>query len=277
MGLANFIRDYIPHFATHATPLYSLLKKDTPFSWTPTHHKAFTHLQTAATTAPVLTLPIPNHPYTLQTDASLVASGAVLLQDQGAGKKVVGYASKTFSSREQSYSAYDREALALIHALRKFRCYLVGQPCTFQTDQQDLQKLLTQPTLNPRQINWVNEFAEFDCLIHYIKGINNVVADALSRQQLHCMTHATLNATTSLQLPILKQLAEEQHHCLDCTAQEGRPNIVRRHHPTQTKGLLYHTYKVGRQTRHRLLAPSHLRATLLKDFHEACGHFSYDK
>ena len=89
----------------------------------------------------------------------------------------------------------------------------MGQPCTFQTDQQALQKLLTQPTLNPRQINWVNEFAEFDCLIHYIKGINNVVADALSRQQLNCMAHISLNATTSLQLPILKQLAEEQSKC----------------------------------------------------------------
>ncbi len=158
-----------------------MLKDGVEFKWTEECTAAFNYLKQQCTTQKALLIPKPNFPYKLQTDASKVASGGVLWQDQGHGYRIVAYTAKTFSKSEQNYSSYAREALALIHALKKFRHYLVGEECTIETDQKALETLLTQKNLTPVQIGWVHTMSEFDCVIKYIKGIHNIVSDALSR------------------------------------------------------------------------------------------------
>ena len=83
---------------------------------------------------------------------------------------------------ERLYSIYDKDMLAIMHALAKFRQYLVGVKLIVKTDQNSLRHFLTQKELNDRQQKWVSKFQSYDFDIEYKKGKMNVVADALSRK-----------------------------------------------------------------------------------------------
>ena len=78
MGLAGYYRKFIRHFRIIAQPLTELLKKDAPFVWTSSQQAAFTALQTALSTAPVLALPDFQRPFHIDTDASGVGIGVVI-------------------------------------------------------------------------------------------------------------------------------------------------------------------------------------------------------
>ena len=71
--------------------------------------------------------------------------------------------------------------LAILHALTKFRQYLVGGRFKVKTDHNSLKYFLEKKELNERQQKWVSKIQAYDFEIEYVKGKNNVVADALSR------------------------------------------------------------------------------------------------
>ena len=76
---------------------------------------------------------------------------------------------------------YDKEMLAILHALTKFRKYLVGARFKVKTYHNNLKYFLEKKELNERQQKWVRKIQAYDFEIEYVKGENNVVADALSR------------------------------------------------------------------------------------------------
>jgi hypothetical protein len=84
------------------------------------------------------------------------------------------------------YSIYEKEMLAIMHALIKFRQYLVGNKFVVKTDHNSLKYFLEQKDLNERQQKWVMKVHEFDFDIEYVKGKKNIVADALSRRSATC-------------------------------------------------------------------------------------------
>ena len=88
---------------------------------------------------------------------------------------------------ERLYSIYDKEMLAIVHALTKFWQYLVGAKFVVCTDHNSLRYFLEQQDLNKRQQKWVNKVQAFDFDIKYVKGKNNAVADALSRKPAICL------------------------------------------------------------------------------------------
>ena len=116
----------------------------------------------------------------LCTDASDLASGAVLMQD----RKIVAYESRKLNSAELNYPVYEKELLAVIHSLKVWRHYLLGVRFKIETDHQSLKYLSTQSNLSRRQCRWMELLQEFDFEIEYVKGKENVVADALSRRPL---------------------------------------------------------------------------------------------
>ncbi|PNX67599.1 hypothetical protein L195_g055714, partial [Trifolium pratense] len=120
LGLAGYYRKFVRHFASIASPLTSLLKRDA-FHWTESASEAFRALQQALVTAPVLALPDFNSTFIVQTDASGFAMGAVLLQ-QG---HPLAYFSKSFCPRIAKASTYIRELHAITAAVKRWRQYLL--------------------------------------------------------------------------------------------------------------------------------------------------------
>ena len=175
LGLTNFFRKYIQGYASLSNPLSNLTRKTVPFQWTSDCTRAFQGLKRALTTAPVLALPDPDLPYELVCDASGLGIGAVLLQQ---GRPIFFYSRKMISA-EANYVVSEQELLAVIEALRVFRCYLDD---TFHivTDNKANTFLDTQKTLSRRQTRWSEELQRYHFTWVYREGRHNV-ADPLSR------------------------------------------------------------------------------------------------
>ena len=113
----------------------------------------------------------------LECDAYGGGIGAVLMQY----RHPISFESRKLQPHEWLYFIYDKEMLAIMHALDKFRQYLVGGKFIVKTDHNSLRHFLSQKELNDRQQKWVSKVQSFDFDIEYKKGEMNVVADALSR------------------------------------------------------------------------------------------------
>lgn len=187
VGLAGWYQEFIRHFSHICIPLNKLKQKDVPFRWTEIEDNAFNTLKKAISTAPVLMLPDPKLPFVIMTDASGVATGASLNQDQGKGLQPVAFLSKKLLDAETRYPTHEQELLAVILALKKWRHHVYGSPhpIKIQTDNKSLIYLGNQPNMTNRQRRWVEFLSQFKLNIEYIKGNLNIVADALSRRIDH--------------------------------------------------------------------------------------------
>ncbi|CAI7770161.1 unnamed protein product [Closterium sp. NIES-54] len=162
-------------------PLTDLLHKDRIFVWGEEAEAAFQELNKFLVSPPVLRIADPSKPFEVVTDSSDFAIGAVLLQDFGNGLQSIAYESRKLQAAECNYPIHEKEMLAIIHAFKLWRCYLVGADVTVRTDHKSLQYLRAQPNLNPRQIRWLDYMeSHFTYRITYKKGANNI-ADALTR------------------------------------------------------------------------------------------------
>ncbi|CAI7870373.1 unnamed protein product [Closterium sp. NIES-53] len=96
----------------------------------------------------------------------------------------IAYESRKMQPPERNYPVHDKEMLAIVHAFRVWRCYLTGADVTIRTDHKSLQYLRSQPTLDPRQIRWLDYLeSNFNYTVTYKKGANNI-ADALTRPSM---------------------------------------------------------------------------------------------
>jgi hypothetical protein len=196
LGLAGWYQEFVKDFSGIVAPISELTHKGKAFEWTDQQQKAFEQLKKAVSTAPVLILPDKKLPFVVQTDASGVAVGASLNQDQGKGLQPVAFLSQKLQSAEARYPVHEQELLAVIVALKKWRHYLHGTKVLVQTDHKSLIYLQSQPHLSNRQLRWMEFLAQFDLEIEYKKGKENVVADALSRRADHEEKAERLNVNT---------------------------------------------------------------------------------
>ena len=115
LGLCGYYRSFIKNFATLASPLTKLLKKEIPFHWNEAQESSFRRLKEALTNAPVLAFPNYEVPFVLCTDASAKGLGAVLMQPDTNGKNhAISFASRTLTIPEVNYSVTHQEALAVV-------------------------------------------------------------------------------------------------------------------------------------------------------------------
>ncbi|CAN6552189.1 unnamed protein product [Malus baccata var. baccata] len=164
-----------------AQPLCRLLQNDVPFNFNKACEEAFKHLKTLLTSAPIITPPDWSIPFELMCDASDYAIGAVLGQRKNKKPHVIYYASRTLNDAQFNYSTTEKELLAVVFALDKFRSYLIGTKVIIFTDHAALKYLFTKKEAKPRLIHWMLILQEFDIEIKDKKGSDNVVADHLSR------------------------------------------------------------------------------------------------
>jgi hypothetical protein len=202
LGLAGYYRKFVRNYASIASPLTSLLKKD-DFLWSEEATNAFENLKMALVTAPVLALPDFTSTLVVQTDASGFAMCVVLLQ-QG---HPLAYFSKMLCPRLAKASTYIRELHAITAAVKRWRQYLLGHFFIIQTDHKSLKELLTQVIQTPEQQQYLSKLLAYHYEIQYRPGNTNTVADALSRSdQLQTDSFYLL---TSPHLTFLDELRQE--------------------------------------------------------------------
>ena len=182
VALASYYRRHILNFAEIARPLHDLTKKNQPFVWGHPQQEAFEELKKRLTSAPVLSLPLPEGEYILDTDASDHALGAVLQQRQGNEVKVIAYASRVLQPAELSYSTTRKELAGIIFGLKIYRHYLLITPFLLRTDHAALTSLLKSPEPVGQQARWLDLLAEFNFRIEHRPGRLSANCDSLSRR-----------------------------------------------------------------------------------------------
>ena len=138
LGLTNFYRRFVCNYTDIAAPLTDLTSSKVTFTWSPQHQEAFDSLCQALTSPPILDYPTHDDCFILTTDASDVGIGAILSTCRGT---VVEYASRTLNPAERKYTTTEKECLAIVWAVRKFRHFLLGAPFTLETDHKPLEWL----------------------------------------------------------------------------------------------------------------------------------------
>ena len=150
---------------------------------------------------PIMRSPNWELPFEIMCDASDYTIGAVLGQREDKKAFVIYYASKTLDSAQSNYTTTEKEFLAVVFALEKFRSYIVGSPVTIFTDHATLKYLLSKQDTKPRLTRLILLCQEFNLTIKDKKGVENVVADHLSR---------LVPESTSNSLPIGDSFPDEQ-------------------------------------------------------------------
>ncbi|XP_070031597.1 uncharacterized protein [Nicotiana tomentosiformis] len=142
---------------------------------------AFEVLKKRLVFAPIIVSPDWEQPFELMYDASDYALGAVLGQRKDKSMHPIYFASRTFNGTQLNYTVTEKEMLAVVFAFDKFWSYLIGSKVIFYTDHASLRYLIDKKEAKSRLIRWVLLLQEFDLEIHDRKGIENQVADHLSR------------------------------------------------------------------------------------------------
>jgi len=184
LGLAGYYRRFIKNFSEMAQPMNALLKKNVQFNWDAFCDESFHKLKEMLINPPILQYPNFKKPFFVTTDASDAALGAILSQRIGKDDLPVAYASRALNKAEKNYSTVEKELLAIVFALKRFRPYLYGVNFTIITDHKPLIWLYKSKHLSSRLMRWRIELDEFDFNIIYKPGKYNINADALSRIEL---------------------------------------------------------------------------------------------
>ncbi|GJR12483.1 transposon ty3-I gag-pol polyprotein [Tanacetum coccineum] len=236
LGLTGYYRRFIKNFASISKPLTQLLKKNS-FKWNEEAYKDFMTLKEAMVQAPVLALPNFNKPFVVEIDAS------------------------------GSLSTYEKEFLAVLMAIEKWRGYLLDNHFIIKTNHYSLKYVLDQKITTPAQMKWLPKLMGFDYEVVYKKGKDNVAADALSRRtdvsELFALN--TTSVSTDLYQRIVSNWSEDeqlQNIILDLKKGEVKKYYVFLNNQLLRKGKLV----VGRNET--------LRKDLLSYFHDGdfIGH-----
>ncbi|WVZ89959.1 hypothetical protein U9M48_036304 [Paspalum notatum var. saurae] len=172
LSLAGYYHRFMKDFSKIAKPMTSLTKKNAKYVW---------NIKKLLTSALVLAQPDVTKPFDVYCDAFGIGLGCVLMQEG----RVIAYLSRQLRKHEVNYPTHDLELAAVVHALKIWRHYLLGNTCHIYIDHKSLKYILTQPELNMRQQRWLELIKDYDLEIHYHPGKANVVADALSHRA-HC-------------------------------------------------------------------------------------------
>jgi len=267
LGATGFFRKHVPGYATLASPLHLLLKKDQAWTWGPEQQAAFETLKEKLTSAPVLRQPDFSKGFELHTDASSIALGACLMQrDDDQTPHAVAYFSRKLRDAETRYPAIDLEALAVVEGVRTFDSYLYGRRFTVYTDHRPLVYVFSRKTKSPRMTRFAHDLSFYDFSIRYKEGPTNKVPDLLSRQV------AKLTITELSPESLAEEQKADPQLAEICSYLEGG-NLPTKKLPLPLadfelkEGVLYRLKNLPDRIVYQLVVPVTLRNSALKASH----------
>ncbi|XP_064479849.1 uncharacterized protein LOC135393304 [Ornithodoros turicata] len=185
LGMVNWNHQHLEHASSIAEPLARATSRKKKWEWSEGMEDAFTKLKEEMARAPALRLPDFSKPFILATGASAVGVGAVLLQTDDTGfEHPLEFMSATLTEAQQRYTVMERECLAVVSAVGKFRQYLLGRQFTVRTDCSALVWLQDNKCKSARLARWALTLQEYDYTMEKIRGSDNCCADALSRHPI---------------------------------------------------------------------------------------------
>lgn len=279
----SWYRRFIPKFSEIARPLSNLTKKASPWRWEQEEQNAFNTLKELLVSPPILKQCDPAKPYVIRTDASNFALGAVLSQGEVPDEHPIEYASRLLTSAEKNYSTTEREALAVVWALQKFRGYIEGAEVTVASDHQPLRWLMSLKSPSGRLARWALQIQEFNLKIHYIPGKSNVIADMLSRpfNENQCeIDHFSVDLPSRNPKEIREsQLKDDKLRPIiesfeSTQRDENYVNWTERGY-LMNQGVLYRFVPDVDTEEAQLVVPSHEVKNVLQQYHDAptAGHY----
>ncbi len=190
LGMVNFYGKFLPNLSSTLEPLHKLLRKGTPWVWNNAQEKAYQTAKDLLQSSKVLVHYDPAKQLVVSCDASPYGVGAVLAHKFPDGsEKPIAYASRTLTKPERGYSQLDKEALAIIFAVKKFHQFLYGRHFVIYTDHKPLLGLFNPEKATPmmasgRVQRWSLTLLGYEYELVYRPGSHNGNADSLSRLPL---------------------------------------------------------------------------------------------
>uniref|UniRef100_A0A0N5C0I4 RNA-directed DNA polymerase n=1 Tax=Strongyloides papillosus TaxID=174720 RepID=A0A0N5C0I4_STREA len=183
LGATNYFRKFILGYAKVAAPLTKLLSEKIEYKWTDEQSKAFLELKRRLKTAPVLAPPDLSRNFIIHTDASEYAIGAVLLQEDTNDKfpRLIACASRTLNDVEKRWQVVEKEALALVYAVKQFRYYIESKVTDVFTDQRAVLAIKSPKENQSKLRRYQLALSAYNLNIYYKEGKANVIADLFSR------------------------------------------------------------------------------------------------
>jgi hypothetical protein len=282
VGMVGFYARFIPDFSGKAAALHRLKKKGVDFVWEEEQQEAFESLKRALCEAPVLQIPDFSKEFVLATDASDFAVSAVLHQRVNGELAPIAYHSRLLVAAEKGYSTYEKECLAVVFGCEKARVYLEHKEFELRCDNLALCWLLRRPKDVGRLGRWILRLAPFKFKVVHTRGVDNVVADALSRMFEGSREEAPEVTCGALleSLPLVyTSLEEHQREDLFCKGLKDQfsANPVGEGKFRIHRGLWCYAPKGSK--RRRWIIPPSLRSMCLKYFHDSVlsGHLGARK
>ncbi|UYV72561.1 hypothetical protein LAZ67_9003705, partial [Cordylochernes scorpioides] len=274
MGLCSYYRRFVKDFANKAKPLHDLLRNNVKFFWSNEQEQSFQILKSALTTDPVLGHFKEDAETLVHTDASGYGVGAVLTQLVEGKEKPIAYASRTLNAAERNYSTTERECLAVVWAIYKFRPYLFGKHFTVVSDHHSLCWLANVKDPSGRLARWALRLQEFDISIVYKNGKRHQDADCLSRSPLPQSNEDNIPELSSITDIGKEQRSDVQTKKIiqeiDYKSESGYKII---------DGILYRKNYDPMGKPWLLVVPKQMRVDILSEAHDApmAGHLGFAK
>ena len=184
--MVNFYRKFYSNLADTVQPLLQIMKPCRPTSrrliWSHEATAAWKSLLQTINSRVRLELPDMTLPFILSCDASNTGIGAQLLQHLGDMERPIEFLSNALSSTEQRWPTHNKELYAIVRALKRWRHILIGSQVTIRTDHTPLLHLITQKHISDKQARWLMFMNQFNLQLEHVKGVDNIIADLISRQ-----------------------------------------------------------------------------------------------
>ncbi|KAA0039091.1 Transposon Ty3-G Gag-Pol polyprotein [Cucumis melo var. makuwa] len=265
LGLTGYYRRFVCNYGAIAAPLTQLLKKG-GFRWTEEATLAFDKLKSAMLSLSVLALPDFNKPFEIETDASGNGIGSVLVQD----RRPIAYYSHTLALRDRARPVYERELMAVVLAVQRWRPYLLIGKFKVKTVQKALKFLLDQRIIQPQYQKWIARLLDYSFKVVYKPGAENRATDALSRKPDEVQLFG-LSVPVTIDLEVIKKEVSQ-----DPKYEKIVEQIKQIEEPTESKyslqnGLLMYKNRLV------ILKHSSLIPVILDTFHNSVvgGHSGF--
>jgi hypothetical protein len=209
LGLVRYLNAFLPRLAFQSSILSKLTTKECEKKfppWSDEFQSAFEKIKNIVVSRECLTVidheKLDSNKVFLTTDASDLCTGAVLsFGPSWETARPVAFDSSSLKDAELNYPVHEKELLAIIRAIKKWKCDLLGIPFFVYTDHKTLLNFNTQKDLSRRQARWMEHLSIYDCKFVYVRGSDNTMADALSRYP----------STTVNESPLAENAARHPH------------------------------------------------------------------